>query len=65
MLRDADQGQLRDFLEDLRAKDISLLSVTQVQPDLEEIFLRLIGSGTAVSGVSRDAAAAERAEVTR
>jgi ABC-2 type transport system ATP-binding protein len=65
VLRDADQGRLHEFLEDLRATNVPLLSVSQVQPDLEEIFLRLIGSGTAVSGVSRDAAAAERAGVAR
>jgi ABC-2 type transport system ATP-binding protein len=65
LLPDADQGRLHEFLDDLRANDVPLLSVSQVQPDLEEIFLRLIGSGIAVSGVWRDAAAAERAGVTR
>ncbi len=49
VLRDADQGRLFDFLGELRAKEIPLLSVTQAQPDLEEIFLRLIGTGTRVS----------------
>ena len=44
-LRDADQGRLQNFLGELRAKDIALLSVTQAQPDLEEIFLRLISQG--------------------
>jgi len=44
-LRDADQGRLQGFLGELRARDIRLLSVTQAQPDLEEIFLRLIGKG--------------------
>jgi len=44
-LRDADQARLHHFLDDLRARDIPLLSVTQAQPDLEEIFLRLIGTG--------------------
>jgi ABC-2 type transport system ATP-binding protein len=44
-LRDADQDRLADFLRELHAKDIPLLSVTQAQPDLEEIFLRLIGTG--------------------
>jgi ABC-2 type transport system ATP-binding protein len=43
-LRDADQGRLHEFLGELRARDVPLLSVTQAQPDLEEIFLRLIGS---------------------
>jgi ABC-2 type transport system ATP-binding protein len=55
LLRDADQGLLHGFLEDLRASGVPLLSVTQAQPDLEEIFLRLIGSGTKVSGASRRA----------
>jgi ABC-2 type transport system ATP-binding protein len=44
LLRDADQGRLHHFLEELRAAGVPLLSVTQAQPDLEEIFLRLIGS---------------------
>ncbi len=48
VLRDADQGRLFDFLGELRAREIPLLSVTQAQPDLEEIFLRLIGAGTRV-----------------
>jgi ABC-2 type transport system ATP-binding protein len=50
LLRDADQRRLHEFLDDLRANDIPLLSVTQAQPDLEEIFLRLIGPGTRASG---------------
>ncbi len=65
-LRDTDQGRLNHFLDDLRAKDIPLLSVTQAQPDLEEIFLRLIGTGTGALGDSRgEAADADRAGVTR
>jgi ABC-2 type transport system ATP-binding protein len=64
-LRDADQARLHHFLDDLRAASIPLLSVTQAQPDLEEIFLRLIGSGTPVSGASRRTGEeAERAGVT-
>jgi ABC-2 type transport system ATP-binding protein len=55
LLRDADQGLLHGFLEDLRASGVPLLSVTQAQPDLEEIFLRLIGSGTKLSVASRRA----------
>ena len=51
-LRDADQGRLQDLLGALRAKDIPLLSVTQAQPDLEEVFLRLIGSGIRAPGTS-------------
>jgi ABC-2 type transport system ATP-binding protein len=58
VLRDADQGRLHEFLDDLRASGVPVLSVTQAQPDLEEIFLRLIGSGTA-------GAEAERVEAAR
>ena len=46
-LRDADQDRLHYFLEELHAKNLRLLSVTQGQPDLEEIFLRLIHAGAA------------------
>ncbi len=55
-LRDADQGRLQGFLGELRAKDIPLLSVTQAQPDLEEIFLRLIGTGARDGTATRAAA---------
>jgi len=65
-LRDADQGRLHHFLDDLRATGMPLLSVTQAQPDLEEIFLRLIGSGTGAScDARRNGADAERAGLTR
>ncbi len=65
VLRDADQGRLHGFLQDLRASSVPLLSVTQVQPDLEEIFLRLIGSGTKISGAFRRTGdEAERAGAT-
>jgi ABC-type Na+ transport system ATPase subunit NatA len=49
-------GRLTDFLGKLRARDIPLLSVTQAQPDLEEIFLRLIGQGTPDGTATRAAA---------
>ncbi|HLI36378.1 MAG TPA: ABC transporter ATP-binding protein [Streptosporangiaceae bacterium] len=66
VLRDTDQGRLHGFLEDLRACGVPLLSVTQAQPGLEEIFLRLIGSETEASGAGgRDGADAGRAGVTR
>jgi ABC-2 type transport system ATP-binding protein len=52
-LSDADQAGLHRFLDDLRARDIPLLSVTQAQPGLEEIFLRLIGPGTTASVARR------------
>ncbi len=54
-LRDADQARLHHFLDDLRASGVPLLSVTKAQPDLEEVFLRLTGSGTRASGASRGA----------
>ena len=46
-LRDASQDGLHEFLGQLRAKGIPLLSVTRAQPDLEEVFLRLIHAGSA------------------
>jgi ABC-2 type transport system ATP-binding protein len=49
-LRDADQGRLHHFLAELRATGVPLLSVAQAQPDLEEVFLRLIHSGAADEG---------------
>ncbi len=58
-LRDADQGRLQDFLGELRAQDIPLLSVTQAQPDLEEIFLRLIGKASRDGTATRAAAGRE------
>jgi ABC-2 type transport system ATP-binding protein len=65
-LQDADQGRLHDFLDDLGASGVPLLSVTQAQPDLEEIFLRLIGTPAGAPGNSRGKGAdAERAGVTR
>jgi ABC-2 type transport system ATP-binding protein len=62
-LGDADQARLHRFLDDLRASGIELLSVTQAQPDLEEIFLRLIGSETTASRRADDAG--ERTGVAR
>ena len=52
-LRDASQDSLRGFLEELWARDVRVLSVTRAQPDLEEVFLRLIHSG----GTEHDGAA--------
>ncbi len=45
-LRDASQAALHAFLDELRAKGVPLVSVSQAQPDLEEVFLRLIHSGS-------------------
>jgi ABC-2 type transport system ATP-binding protein len=44
--RDADQGRLYRFLDEVRAAGLPLLSVTQAQPGLEEVFLRLIRPAT-------------------
>jgi ABC-2 type transport system ATP-binding protein len=57
-LRDAGQDGLRAFLEDLWSRHVPVLSVTRAQPDLEEIFLRLIHPG----GAAGDHAAAAGAE---
>jgi ABC-2 type transport system ATP-binding protein len=57
-LPDASQAALHGLLDQLRAHRVPLVSVSQAQPDLEEVFLRLIGSG---SEGGRMAAAAERA----
>ena len=62
VLRDADQPSLHDFLDELRAAGVPLRSVTQAQPDLEEIFLRLIGS-KAPNASPRAGEQAERAGV--
>ncbi len=41
-LRDADNDALYAFLAQLRAAGVSLVSVAQAQPSLEEVFIRLI-----------------------
>ncbi len=63
-LRDAGQGGLHEFLDQLRADSISLLSVTRAQPDLEEVFLRLI-HGSAGDGRSAGMAATGAERVAR
>jgi ABC-2 type transport system ATP-binding protein len=45
-LRDTDQDALQYFLGRLHDARVPLLSVCQAQPDLEEIFLRLVHGGT-------------------
>jgi ABC-2 type transport system ATP-binding protein len=60
-LPDAGQERLHELIEGLRASGVPLLSVTRAQPDLEEIFLRLIGSGTGGSGAPREDGAPRRA----
>src|SRR6266508_2181368 len=42
LLPDADQAVLHKVLDGLRAANLPLLSVSQAQPGLEEVFLRLI-----------------------
>jgi ABC-2 type transport system ATP-binding protein len=64
VLRDADQGRLHEFLHELRTAGIPLLSVTRAQPDLEEIFLRLIGT-PAPDTSARSGEEAERAGVSK
>ena len=44
VLPDAGQERLHAFLGGLLVTGVPLLSVTQAQPDLEEVFLRLVGS---------------------
>ncbi|MGH3157967.1 MAG: ATP-binding cassette domain-containing protein, partial [Streptosporangiaceae bacterium] len=44
-LPSADVTVLSRVLDELRARNVPLLSVTQVQPGMEEIFLWLIGQG--------------------
>jgi ABC-2 type transport system ATP-binding protein len=49
-LPSADVGVLSGLLDELRAGNVPLLSVTQVQPGMEEIFLWLIGQGRIPAG---------------
>ena len=43
-LPDADLGPLYQFLDQIRTAGVPLVSVAQTQPDLEEVFIRLIGA---------------------
>ncbi len=45
ILPDAGQDALADFLARLRTLGIALISVTQDQPDLEDVFIELVRSG--------------------
>jgi ABC-2 type transport system ATP-binding protein len=61
LLPDADQAALHTVLDALWAAGIPLLSASQARPDLEEIFLRLIGPGAGDSGAAEShPAAAQR-----
>jgi ABC-2 type transport system ATP-binding protein len=64
LLPDADQGALHQVLDALRAAGIPLRSVSQAQPDLEEIFLRLIRPGGEEGRVAAAAADTERVRST-
>jgi ABC-2 type transport system ATP-binding protein len=59
-LPDTSQEALHAFLGRLRASSIPLLSVTRAQPDLEDVFLRLIGTGDAGHRAQAAAAAEEQ-----
>ena len=61
LLPDADQAALHKVLDGLRAANIPLVSVSQAQPDLEEIFLRLIRPGDEDGPAAAAAADTERA----
>ena len=67
LLPDADQGALHKVLDGLRAAGIPLRSVSQAQPDLEEIFLQLIrpGSGDGLAADGRAAIPSADAERVR
>ena len=58
LLPDPDQAVLHKVLDGLRAANLPLLSVSQLQPGLEEVFLRLIRPG----GEDGRAAATSEAE---
>ena len=67
LLPDADQAALHKVLDGLRAAGIPLRSVSQAQPDLEEIFLQLIrpGSGDGLAADGRAAIPSADAERVR
>lgn len=49
-LPDADQDALQAFLRGIRSRGLTLVSVAQAQPDLEEIFIKLLHSGNGDGG---------------
>jgi hypothetical protein len=57
-LPDASQNTLQGFLGQLRSHGIPLVSVTQAQPDLEEVFIRLLRSASSGNGGAAATAAA-------
>jgi ABC-2 type transport system ATP-binding protein len=54
LLPDADQAVLHKVLDGLRAANLPLRSVSQAQPGLEEVFLRLIRPGDRDRGEASD-----------
>ncbi|MBO0807999.1 MAG: ABC transporter ATP-binding protein [Actinobacteria bacterium] len=59
-LRNACQAGLHEFLDQLRDREVPILSVTRVQPGLEEVFLRLVYSGDGGGAPAPGAASARR-----
>jgi ABC-2 type transport system ATP-binding protein len=54
-LPDASQDTLQGFLGQLRSRGVPLVSVTQGQPDLEEVFIKLLhsdGNGSSALGIA-------------
>ncbi|MGH3469757.1 MAG: ATP-binding cassette domain-containing protein, partial [Thermocrispum sp.] len=64
LLRDDDRRTLYRVIDRLRAADAPLVSVTQVRPTLEEVFIRLVNADPGPSGET-DAAAADVTETAR
>jgi ABC-2 type transport system ATP-binding protein len=62
LLPDTDQAVLHKVLDGLRASGVPLLSVSQAQPGLEEVFLRLIRPGDGDGRAAAAAADASRGE---
>jgi ABC-2 type transport system ATP-binding protein len=60
LLPDADQAVLYKVLDGLRAANLPLLSVSQAQPGLEEVFLRLIRPADGDRAAAAAAADGER-----
>ena len=62
LLPDTDQAVLHKVLDGLRAANVPLLSVSQAQPGLEEVFLRLIRTGDSDGRAAAAAADGSRGE---
>lgn len=55
----ADQNKLYTYLDTIRTHDLPLLSVTRVQPNLEEIFVQLLDGGEQILGEKEQGVSAE------